>query len=145
MAVDLGVKTGLAVYTSDGELINYKSRNYGNAKRLKKAIYQILKEQENLKFLYLEGGGKLDKFWVKQAEKLGITTKQIHAETWRKKLFPKGQADYHSKPVKILAEKQAKEILKAHAFPIPENLNKDVSEAILIGLYGCIDQGWITK
>ena len=145
MAVDLGVKTGLAVYNSNGDLINYKSRNYGNAKRLKKAIYQILKEQENLHFLYLEGGGKLDKYWVKQAAKLGIEIKQLHAETWRKKLFPKHQAYYHSKPVKTYAEKQAKEILKAHAFPIPENLNKDVSEAILIGLYGCIEQGWINK
>ncbi|MFW5974945.1 MAG: hypothetical protein ACOCQ6_01935 [Bacteroidota bacterium] len=143
MAIDLGVKTGLAVYNSNGDLIQYHSRNYGNARRLKKAIHHILKEPENLKFLYIEGGGKLDKYWVKQAAKLGVTTKQIHAETWRNKLFPKSQADYHSKPVKNYAEKQAKEILKAHAFPIPENLNKDVSEAILIGLYGCIEQGWI--
>ncbi|MBT4053225.1 MAG: hypothetical protein HOE73_09060, partial [Bacteroidetes Order II. Incertae sedis bacterium] len=39
LAIDMGLRAGLAVFGRDGKLIWYRSRNYGNRSRLKKAAY----------------------------------------------------------------------------------------------------------
>ncbi len=37
LAVDLGVRTGLALYGGDGRLLRYRSQNFGSAARLRQS------------------------------------------------------------------------------------------------------------
>ena len=47
LAVDLGLKTGLAVFGEDGKLVRYRSQNYGTVARLKKAAWGELSSVED--------------------------------------------------------------------------------------------------
>ncbi len=62
-SVDLGVKTGFAMYNSAGKLVWYRSQNFGNKVRLKKAIPWILYPDKDINYLIIEGGGPLRKIW----------------------------------------------------------------------------------
>lgn len=145
LAVDLGVKTGYALYSDNGDLIRYHSHNFGNAQRLKKGVHGILKSCKNLQHLYIEGGGKLEKYWSKEAAKLGVKVNQLHAHDWRKEIYPTAKHQDKSKQTKIFAEKKALEILSKQNAPAPSSLTHDVAEAILIGYYACLQIGWINS
>ena len=71
LAVDLGLRAGLALYGNDGRLRWYRSHNFGNMTRLKRGVYTILNELPTLHWLVLEGGGPLALIWRKEAENSG--------------------------------------------------------------------------
>ena len=64
LAVDMGLRAGLALFGRDGKLIWYRSRNYGNRSRLKKAVYSVLNEASPLSVVALEGGGQHATPWI---------------------------------------------------------------------------------
>ncbi len=66
LAVDLGVKTGLALYDQDGRLLWYRSHNFGTAERLRRGARQVLGTLPQLAWLGLEGGGPLAEIWRRQ-------------------------------------------------------------------------------
>ncbi len=39
LAVDLGVRCGLAVFGADGRLLSYRSTNFGSVARMKNAVW----------------------------------------------------------------------------------------------------------
>ena len=83
LAVDVGVRTGLAVYRDDGRLIWYRSRNFGAAARLKRAIPALLHEAFDPEYVVLEGGGPLADHWEAASEKNGSHVRRVSAEEWR--------------------------------------------------------------
>jgi len=83
LAVDVGVRTGLAVYRGDGRLIWYRSRNFGAAARLKRAIPALLHEAFDPTYVVLEGGGPLAEHWATAAERQGAHVRRVSAEEWR--------------------------------------------------------------
>ena len=87
LAVDLGLKTGLALYGEDGKLRWYRSKNFGTTARLKRAVYGILKEIPGLAMLVIEGGGGIAEIWEHEAQKRGIAVRRITAEDWRKTIL----------------------------------------------------------
>jgi hypothetical protein len=87
LAVDLGLRMGLALYGDDGRLRWVRSSNVGSRARLKKAVASLLREPGDLAWLVLEGGGDLAEVWRREAERLGIGVRQISAEVWRRDLF----------------------------------------------------------
>lgn len=42
LAVDLGLRSGLALYGRDGRLREYRSQNFGSQSRLKRAVPSVL-------------------------------------------------------------------------------------------------------
>ena len=64
LSIDLGVKTGLSLFTKNGNLIWYRSQNFGNRSRLKKAIFFLLREIEDLKFIK-EPNIEAREWWLK--------------------------------------------------------------------------------
>lgn len=42
LAVDLGLKTGLALFEGQGKLLWYRSHNYGTTERLKRAVPKLI-------------------------------------------------------------------------------------------------------
>ena len=144
LAVDLGLKTGLALYGEDGKLRWYRSKNFGTTARLKRAVYGILKEIPGLAMLVIEGGGGIAEIWEHEAQKQGIAVRRITAEDWRKTiLFSREQR------TGAMAKERAAQLadaviawsgLRRHTAP-----RHDAAEAILIGLWGVIEQGWLER
>lgn len=83
LAVDLGVRTGLACYGDDGRLRWYRSQNFGAAARLRRAIPRLLEHPTDLTRLVIEGGGPLADAWAQEAERRGLDVRRVSAEDWR--------------------------------------------------------------
>ena len=60
LAVDLGLKTGLALFSKEGKLQWYRSRNFGTKARLRKAAASVIKEAGTVEVLVIEGGGTME-------------------------------------------------------------------------------------
>ena len=87
LAIDLGLRTGLAVYGRDGKLVWYRSRNYGNKTRLRKAARSVIEEAGTVHVVAIEGGGDIALPWVHEIERRDIELIQVQAESWRKDLL----------------------------------------------------------
>ncbi len=142
LAVDLGVKTGFALFGSDGRLHWYRSQNFGNKVRLKKAIPWLLNPDEEIDYLIIEGGGPLLKLWDAYLEKRNIEVVHIMAEEWRQGLLLERE-QRRGKMAKEKALIYAGRIVDKLALKKSASLNIDAAEAILIGFWGMIRFGWI--
>jgi hypothetical protein len=142
LAVDLGLKTGLALYGQDGKLRWYRSQNFGTTARLKRAAYGLLKEVPDLAMLVIEGGGGIAEIWEHEAQKRGIAVRRITAEDWRKTiLFSREQRT--GALAKERAASLADAVIAWSGLRRPTAPRHDAAEAILIGLWGVIAQGWL--
>jgi len=138
LAVDLGLRTGLACFDGTGVLLWYRSQNYGSRARLKKAAYSLLSEMVRdgapVTRLVIEGGGDLAPPWIHEAERRGIPVTQIQAETWRRALLYERQ-QRSGLDAKRHADERAREIIRDAGLPKPTSLRHDAAEAILIGYW----------
>jgi hypothetical protein len=141
LAIDLGVKTGLAMFSSGGRLLWYRSHNYGNKARLKKAIPSLLAE-EDLRYLVIEGGGPLLKMWLQEAERKNIEFIATMADDWRKDLLL-SREQRTGKEAKQNAITHARQVINQLAENRATSLTDDAAEAILIGLWGMLKVGWV--
>ena len=142
LAIDLGVKTGLALYNDQCHLEWYRSQNYGNKNRLQRAVYGILKDIDNLAFIVVEGGGHLFSIWKKEADRLGIESIQLQAFHWRKEiLFDREQRSGIS--AKQHAQIHAIRVIEQLGTSKPKSLTDDTAEAILTGFWALKKLNWI--
>lgn len=142
LAVDLGLRAGLALYGDDGRLRWYRSQNFGALSRLRRAAYNLLHEPSDLQWLVIEGGGPLAEIWQKEATRRGIQVIQTSAETWRQQLlYPRQQRT--GVDAKQHADRLARSIIDWSGAPRPTSLRHDAAEAILIGLWGVMQVGWL--
>ena len=144
LAVDLGLKTGLALCGDDGKLIWYRSHNYGTTERLRRGVSGIVAEVSDLACIVIEGGGNLATVWEKEAERRCITLCRVSAEAWRELfLFPREQRT--GVDAKKHAGEIARQVIVWSGAPRPTSLRHDAAEAILIGLWGLVHMGWINS
>lgn len=142
LAIDLGLRCGLALYGEDGRLRWYRSSHFANRAQLKKAIYGILRPIDGLAMIVMEGDRELAAFWRKLADKWEIPTSTIGAEVWRRELLL--QREQQSGQIaKETADEMARAIIAWSDLPAPTSLRHDAAEAILIGLHGVREQGWL--
>lgn len=144
LAVDVGLRTGLALYDQEGRLQWYRSHNFGTAARLRRAVRGVLSELFGLTWLVLEGGGHLAEIWKREAERRRIRVRQISAEVWRQMfLLPRQQR--RGRQAKASAGEMAIRVIAWSHARRPTSLRDDAAEAILIGLWGALDIGWLTE
>ena len=134
LSVDLGIRTGLALFDKKGVLLWCRSHNFGDAQRLKRAAHNILEELPGLRYLVLEGGGRLAELWKKETYKRDITVIETTAETWRSKFFT-SKKQRNAKTAKASAVKLATELLKDTDSAYKKNLNHNTAEAVLAGIW----------
>jgi len=144
LAIDLGVRTGWATFNEEGILTDVGSHNYGNAGRLKKAAYPFLVQFPDLRYLIIEGGGKLAKYWKNAAIQQSVKVIQTHAHVWRDELFQKKKIT-HTKPMKKHAEDEARSVIEKSKLSQPKKITHDAAEAILTGYWACKEIGWLKK
>ena len=142
LAVDVGVRTGLAVYRDDGRLIWYRSRNFGAASRLKRAIPALLHDAFDPTYVVLEGGGPLAEHWTTAAERHGARVRHVSAEQWRS-FFLLAREQRSGEQAKRMADSIARRVVEWSEAARPTSLRHDAAEAILIGMWGVIDIGWL--
>lgn len=144
LAVDLGLRTGLALYEREEEQVRlrwYRSHNLGSVSRLKRASYDIVQTAEALEFVYVEGDRRFMEIWEKVTHRRGAQLRWISAEIWRPKLFY--ERDRRSgEEAKKSAGVMARKAIEHFGAKRPTSLRHDAAEAILIGLYGALEEGW---
>jgi len=144
LAVDLGLRTGLALYGDDGRLVWARSHNFGTASRLRRGAYNVLSEAPQLAWLFVEGGGPLADAWIKEAQRRNLSIKQVSAETWRQALLlPREHRT--STAAKQNAETLARRVFAWSGVSPPRTLRHDTAEAVLIGLWGVLQIGWLAQ
>jgi hypothetical protein len=144
LAVDLGLRTGLALYGADGRLRWYRSQNFGTATRLRRAVHGLLRELPEVRWVVLEGGGNLAEIWTREAERVGMAVHRIAAERWREQLLytreqrTGSQAKHHAGDL-------ARRVIEWSAATRPTSLRHDAAEAILVGLWGALHVGLLEQ
>jgi hypothetical protein len=143
LAVDLGLRTGLALYGRDGRLVWARSQNLGTVARLKRAVGPLLASVQPLSLLVLEGGGPIAEVWAKEAARQGVAVWQVPAERWRQRLLlPREQR----------SGEQAKQSASALALRVVEwsgarrptsAMRHDAAEAVALGLWAALELGWL--
>lgn len=142
LAVDAGLRAGLALYGGDGRLRWYRSRNYGSIARLKKAAYGLAGEIEGLAQLVVEGGGPPAEPWVKEGRRREIPVLQVHAAAWRQPLLLSRDRRTGA-DAKEQADVLARRVIEWSGAARPTSLRHDAAEAILMGLWAVVRIGWL--
>ena len=133
LALDVGLRAGLALFGENGRLHWYRSHNFGSAARLKRGAASILQGLPALTWLALEGGGPLANVWLAEAERRGVQTLQIGAEIWRERLLlPRDQRS--GEQAKQRADDLARRIIAWSGAPRPRSLRRGPPEALAFGL-----------
>jgi hypothetical protein len=144
LAVDLGLRTGLALYGQTGKLLWYRSRNFGSTAHLRRGVRAFLDELPELAWLVLEGGGNLAEIWQREAERRRLPVWQVSAEQWRPRLLlPRHQR--RGSQAKRHADELARRVIEWSEAARPTSLRHDAAEAILIGLWGVLELGWLEE
>jgi len=141
LAVDAGVKTGLALYDNLGCLCWYRSHNMGSVVSLRKAAYHLLNTIENLSWIVIEGGGPVSQAWIKEAVRKHLNIIRTDAGEWRKALLHPRECR-NSVIAKQSAITLSKQIIDSSSAPSANHPTHDAAEAILIGLWGCVEAGY---
>ena len=142
LAVDIGLHTGLAMYDDTPQLLWYRSHHLSGPLKLKKMIDKLLRDPPQPTHIYLEGGGPLAEIWQREAERRFIAIRLIHAETWRERLcYPRQHLN--GSRAKKEADGLARRAIDRLGGRKPTQLRHDTAEAILIGLFGLLELGWL--
>lgn len=147
LGIDLGVRTGLALYGEDGRLRWYRSQNFGSAARLRLGAGTVLRDIPDLEWLIMEGDRNLGELWRKASRREGqpLPSHTIGAEVWRARLLH-ARERRQGPAAKQHAQELALEVIAWSQAPRPTGeLRHDASEAILIGLWGALELGWLPQ
>ncbi|MGE3540375.1 MAG: hypothetical protein AB7N91_23400 [Candidatus Tectimicrobiota bacterium] len=142
LAVDIGLKTGLACYAQDGRLHWYRSQHFGSAARLRRAVHGVLDSVPELLWLVLEGGGALADIWKREAARRQLAVRQTSAEVWRQHLLYARQQRSGAQ-AKEQAIMLARQVIAWSQARRPTSLQHDAAEAILLGLWAVREVGWL--
>ena len=143
LAVDLGLRTGLALYGRDGRLVSYRSQNLGTRARLRRAAPSVLAAHGGVERLVLEGGGDLAALWARAGERAGLAVRVVGAERWRRALLLPRERRTGAE-AKAAADGLARAVIAWSGAPRPKGpLRHDAAEAIAVGLWGVLDAGWL--
>jgi len=144
LAVDVGLRTGLALYGRDGRLRWYRSQHWPDRARMRRAVHGLLRAIDDLEWVAVEGGGPLAEIWAREAARRGAGVLTVAAEQWRTALlWPRERrtgpgAKRHAGPL-------ARRVIEWSGAPKPTSLRHDAAEAILVGLWAVWRVGWLPR
>ncbi|RYF07522.1 MAG: hypothetical protein EOO40_08345 [Deltaproteobacteria bacterium] len=132
----------MALYGQDGRLRWYRSQHFGSVPQLRRAAARIIGETQNLNWILSEGDYSLAAIWERVAMKQNVRVQRVSAEVWRSDLLyqRERQSGVEAKKNAIAL---ARRIIDWSDAPAPTALRHDAAEAILIGMWGVIQVGWL--
>ncbi|MFA9428756.1 hypothetical protein [Egicoccus sp. AB-alg2] len=142
LAVDLGLRTGFALFDDGGRLERVGSRNFGTRTRLRGGADGLLREAGSIQALVVEGDRALGDVWAKRAGRRGAQVLRVAPETWRARLLhPREQRS--GAGAKQAADALARRVITTCGDARPASLRHDAAEAVLIGLWALLELGWL--
>ena len=146
VGVDLGLATGIAVYNRDGRLEAVRSRHFQSRDALRAAAGAILDEIPHVQSVILEGGGELAEVWQRAAAHRGIHLRVVQAHEWRSRFFyprehrngPEAKEHAVKMAAQVLAWSETRGVSAG-------SLGHDAAEAIMVGLFGVHEAGWLAE
>ncbi len=144
LAVDLGLRAGLALYGGDGRLRWYRSTHFGTMATLKQGLRRVVREAGPLAFLYAEGDLHHFDLWAKEAQRAGAQARRVSPERWRAGLLL-GRERRSGAEAKAHADTLARCVVEWSGAKGVTSLRHDAAEAILIGLHGVLEVGWLRE
>ena len=144
LAVDLGLRSGLALYGPDGRVRWYRSQNFGSQSRLKRAVPSVLHSAAPLAWLVLEGGGPIAEVWEREALRRALPVLRVSAQDWRARLLY-AREQRSGGLAKDAADGLARRVIEWSAASRPTSLRHDAAEAVLLGLWACLEVGWLEQ
>ncbi len=144
LAIDLGLRCGLALYGRDGRLVRFSSRRFASITTLKRAAWSVLAELPPLEVVIVEGDRALGEVWLKAVEKRGAEGRFVRPEQWRGALLY-AREQRSGKDAKRHADALARAVIEWSGATRPTSLRHDAAEAILIGLWGVVELGWLEE
>jgi len=142
--VDLGLRSGLALYGPDGRLRWYRSQNLGTQSRLKRAVPSVLQTVGPVAWLVLEGGGPVADVWEREAARRALPVLRVAAQDWRARLLY-AREQRSGGLAKEAADGLARRVIEWAGAPRPTSLRHDAAEAVLLGLWGVLEVGWLAQ
>ena len=139
LSVDLGVRTGWALFDTDGRLCRLESRNFGSVSKMKSGIPTIVKAMPEIDVVVTEGGHRYAKLWFRCRPEW--ETELVSAEAWRPE-FLKPREMRTGRLAKGRAIQLALELARADGCGALNHLNDDSAEAVLLGLWAVRQRGW---
>lgn len=141
LAVDAGLRAGLAAYSRQGRLLWQRSLHLADIAALKRYVRGLLHELPELQVLVLEGGGAVARVWENAAAKRGLRLLICSAEEWRAELLhPREQRS--GADAKNTALRLARKVMARSGLPRPASLRHDAAEAVLAGFFALRRLGW---
>jgi hypothetical protein len=122
----------------------YRSTNFGSPKRLKSAVHGVMGGIPALERVVVEGGGDVAEPWLREAARRRLSSTLVQAGEWRRLLLlPRNQRS--GTEAKEQADLLARRVIEWSGVPRPTSLRHDAAEAILIGLWGVLEAGWLPE
>jgi hypothetical protein len=140
LAVDLGLRAGLALFDEGHDLLWYRSTHFPDRTRMRRAIPKILEACPNLVSILCEGDAGLFALWRQATKRQGLSARRIQAGEWRADLL--SRPDLGGLQAKAEATALAHRVIKNASAKNPTSLRHDAAEAICIGLWGVKQIGW---
>lgn len=141
IAVDLGLRTGVACFGADGTLRYARARRFANRTRLRAAIPSLLTGEGPLAWVVVEGDPALARLWTRAAERLGAQTLRVAPHVWRDALLlPRERRS--GQDAKSAALRDAQRLLADAGRSPVVPLKHDAAEAALIGLWALSQVTW---
>jgi hypothetical protein len=109
---------------------------------LKKALPRVMDEAPEVAWVVCEGDRHLAALWTRLARLRGAQVMWTSAEVWRPVLL-EASARRDGARAKAAAERLARRVIEAIGERRPTSLRHDAAEAILIGLWGLLEIGWL--
>ena len=143
LAVDLGLRTGTAIFDSKGSVLAIESYRFNDHDSLDRGLTEILSTHA-ITHVVIEGEDrKLYYIWRKAIENFeGIQLARVVADDWRRMLLLKKEMR-DARKAKSAAGLIAKQILKNNEKLQGKKLSADAAEALLVGLYAVRVLGWV--
>ena len=142
IAVDLGLRAGLATYARTGHLLSFRSTNFGTVSRMKRAIGASF--PLSIEVLVTEGDSHLASLWERCAQKRQATSYRIAPSQWRNGLYRPSQmrskGDWKKKAIDY-----AERVILWSECPKPTSLRHDAAEAVCLGFFMVMQLGWLPR
>ena len=144
IAIDLGLKSGMATYGPNG-LVAYRATRFPSKRAIKEAAWSVLYGVDGLQHVFVEGDRGLAVYWKRAAEQQGLSFQSVAPERWREALLlPRERRS--AAEAKRSARRHALTLIRESDAPLPKGpLTSDVAEAILIAHWGARSLGWSTQ
>ncbi len=146
LAVDVGPRNGLAMFGPDGRLLWYRSQPAASPLQLRRAAGRAMGAAGDVDWLISEGDVALAAIWERVAMRQGVRVQRVDRLTWRAHLLPEAGAAGAEDAEAVgsqRAQELARQVISWSGGTVPVVLHPSAAAAILIGLWGVMQLGWL--